>query len=217
MSQEKRIAFAGKQVDVTWDTRLCIHVAECGKATGELFVGGRKPWCQPDLSNPTDIVDIIQRCPSGALTYEDKSGGAPESAPAANSVHVSTNGPLFFRGELDIKGAPDDMPGVKFRAALCRCGASKNKPFCDNSHESADFFDYGSIGEKGTPIDAPGGPVEIEPLKDGPLVVKGNLSMYTGAGRLAWHGNAVALCRCGGSSNKPFCDGTHKKNGFKSE
>lgn len=217
MSTGKQVAFAGKQMDVTWDTRLCIHVAECGKATGDLFVGGRKPWCQPDLSSSTEVVDVVERCPSGALSYEDKSGGTAESAPTANSLHVATNGPLFFRGELNIKNAPADMPGVEFRAALCRCGASKNKPFCDNSHESADFFDYGSIGESGTPINTLDGVLEIEPLKDGPLIVKGNLSMYTGAGRLAWHGTTVALCRCGGSRNKPFCDGTHSKNGFNSD
>ena len=217
MSKEARVTFAGKDIDVVWDTRLCIHVAECGRASGELFVVGRKPWCQPDLVGPDDVVDVVERCPSGALSYEDRHGGRVEAPAAGNTVHVACNGPLFFRGELRIANAPGDMPGVKFRAALCRCGASKNKPFCDNSHEGADFFDYGSIGEKGTPLDGQGGPLEIEPCKDGPLVCSGALSMYTAAGRLAWQGNSVALCRCGGSANKPFCDGTHSRNGFRSD
>lgn len=217
MGKETKVKFAGKDIDVSWDTRLCIHASECGRAEGELFVGGRKPWCQPDLAARDEVIDVIERCPSGALSYDDKSGGTSESAAAGNSVNVACNGPLFFRGDLRIKNAPDDMPGVKFRAALCRCGASKNKPFCDNSHEGVDFFDYGAIGEKGTPLAAQGGPLEIEPCKDGPLVCSGKLSMYTSAGRLAWQGTSVALCRCGGSANKPFCDGTHSKNGFKSD
>ena len=217
MSKEQRVRFAGKDIEVTWDTRLCIHIAECGKAGGGLFVGGRKPWCQPDLASAAEVVDVVERCPSGSLSYAGAPGGSAEKAPSANTVHIACNGPLFFRGELNIADAPADMPGVKFRAALCRCGASKNKPFCDNSHEGADFFDYGSIGEKGTPLDGQGGPLEIEPCKDGPLVCSGALSMYTAAGRLAWQGNSVALCRCGGSANKPFCDGTHSRNGFRSD
>lgn len=217
MGKEPKKTFVGRDVDVTWDTRLCIHVAECGRAGGGLFVGGRKPWCQPDLATPADVVDVVERCPTGSLSHQDRHGGRVEVAAAENTVHVACNGPLFVRGELNIANAPEDMPGVKFRAALCRCGASKNKPFCDNSHESVDFRDYGSVGEKGTPLDARGGPLTIEPCKDGPLVCSGNLAIHTAAGRLAWQGTSVALCRCGGSDNKPFCDGTHARNGFRSD
>jgi len=60
-------------------------------------------------------------------------------AGGAQHDHVTYNGPLFARGELAIEGAPDDMPAVRFRAALCRCGQSKNKPFCDGSHKAAGF------------------------------------------------------------------------------
>ena len=81
------------------------------------------------------------------------------------------------------------MPGVRFRAALCRCGLSKNKPFCDNSHETAGFKDYGAVGERGDGLKAEGGTLEIKPIKDGPLHVKGNLTVDRGQrGRPRWHG-----------------------------
>ena len=108
------------------------------------------------------------------------------------------------------------MPGVSFRAALCRCGQSQRKPFCDNSHDAAGFKDSGAVGETGEGLTAEGGRLEIKPVKDGPLKVTGNLTLIAGSGVERWRGAQTWLCRCGGSKNKPFCDGTHKKIGFKS-
>ena len=157
MSEMKRFDYPGKQIDVHWDGRLCIHVEECVRAKGDLFAAGREPWCIPDSSLPQEVAGICERCPSVALTYTDKSGHV-EKATAENTVSVTHNGPLYVRGDLAIAGAPDDMPGIELRAALCRCGQSKNKPFCDNSHEAAGFKDYGAVGDPGDGFDAPGGP-----------------------------------------------------------
>jgi len=216
MHNDKRFRYSGKQIDVVWDERLCIHIAECGKAEGELFVGGRQPWCDPDLTSPEQVKEVVARCPSGALIYESKVDSTQEQATPVNSVMVSFHGPYFLRGNLKIDDIPADMPGVAFRAALCRCGQSKNKPFCDNSHEAAGFKDHGSIGRTGQATGETAGPLCITPLKDGPLLLKGNVTLVSGAGRSAWQGNNLALCRCGASKEKPFCDGSHQKVGFKS-
>ncbi len=213
----KKFRYPGRNVDVEWDGKLCIHIGECGRAAGNLFVGGRKPWCDPDLSSTEEVADVVERCPTGALSYTAKDGSATERADAENSVTVSYNGPLFVRGDLHIDGAPADTPGLAFRAALCRCGLSKNKPFCDNSHEDAGFRDYGAVGETGSAIEHTGGPLQIAGVPDGPLLVKGNFAIVAGSGREAWSGSKAALCRCGASDNKPFCDGSHKKIGFKSD
>jgi len=217
MSNRKCIKYAGEEADVTWHGDLCIHIGECGRAKGDLFVGGRKPWCQPDTVSEEDVEDVILRCPTGALSVEKKDGTNPETASAENTVHVAYNGPLFVRGELEIEGAPEEIPGLKYRAALCRCGKSKNKPYCDNSHEAAEFRDYGAIGDSGSSDPETGGPLAIKIAKDGPLLVNGNLVMSGGSGRNAWKGKRIALCRCGASENKPFCDGSHKKVGFTDE
>jgi CDGSH-type Zn-finger protein/ferredoxin len=215
MSDQQVFEFPGSEIDVQWDGRLCIHVGECGNAAGDLFVAGREPWCIPDHCGKAEVREVIERCPSGALSYRDKDG-SPEVPPAENTVTVAYNGPLYAHGDLAIEGAPEDMPGVRFRAALCRCGQSANKPFCDNSHLKAGFEDFGSVGERGTKLTAQGGPLTIKPLTDGPLLVKGNLRIRAGSGRLAWEGTEAALCRCGASQNKPFCDGSHRTVGFKS-
>jgi len=211
---EKVFTYDGGQAEVDWDGRLCIHVGECGRATNELFVGGRDPWCQPDHVEPDVALEVVSRCPTGAITLRRKDGGPTETADAENTVLVANQGPLYVRGELAIDGAQGDMPGVKFRAALCRCGASKKKPFCDNSHEGIDFDDRGAVGETGDGLEATGGTLTIGRAKDGPLLLSGNVTIMNGAGRVGWKGTKCALCRCGESKNKPFCDGSHKAAGF---
>lgn len=210
--------FKGEKAAVTFCSRLCIGNAECGRAQGKLFVGGRDPWCDPDQESDTaNVKDIIERCPSGALSVELSDRDVQEVAPSQNSIYVTQNGPFFLRGDLEIEGAPSDAPATKYRAALCRCGRSKNKPFCDNSHKSAQFSDSGAVGKTGDKEYITGGCLKVEPQKDASLLVKGNVTIISGSGREAWHGKRVALCRCGASKNKPFCDGSHKSIGFRSE
>jgi CDGSH-type Zn-finger protein/uncharacterized Fe-S cluster protein YjdI len=216
MSDKPVFDYPGSDIDVHWDERLCIHIGECGYAANELFVGGREPWCIPDQVSRTEVREVCERCPSGALTYSDKTG-APEQAPGENTLGVAYNGPLYAKGELEIAGAPTDMGGVRFRAALCRCGASKNKPFCDNSHLTSGFQDFGAVGETGPGLLASGGPLKIKPIPNGPLMLEGNLAIRAASGRVAWQGQKTWLCRCGHSKNKPFCDGSHKEAGFSSD
>ncbi len=211
MTDPKR--YQGEKLDVTWDKRLCIHVAECGRADNDMFVGGRDPWCDPDTVDEEVAADVVRRCPTGALHYTPKNG-AGEHPDERNTVLVANNGPLYVRGELNIDGAADDMPGVKFRAALCRCGLSKNKPFCDNSHEG-EFVDHGAVGKSSSePLDDTGGPLAVKRAQNGPLLLDGNVTIMAATGRVAWQGKNCALCRCGQSKNKPFCDGSHRKAGF---
>jgi len=217
MSDEQTcVDFPGEEIDVRWDGRLCIHVGECGKAKGDLFVGGREPWCLPDAVTKAEVREVVERCPSGALTYRDRSG-EPESPPTENRLMIASDGPYYLTGDIQIENAPDDMPGVRTRAAICRCGASKNKPFCDGSHEGAGFRDGGAVGDRGRGLQSTGGPVVVRSIKDGPVQVEGKLTIHAGSGRVAWQGENVFLCRCGASKNKPFCDGSHAAAGFKSD
>ncbi len=210
----KKVTYEGADVDVQWDGRLCIHIGECGRAKNELFVGGREPWCQPDTVNADEVTEVVRRCPSGALSYIRKDGGVAEVAGSENVVQVVYNGPLYVSGDLEIDGAAADMDGVRFRAALCRCGQSKNKPFCDNSHEQAGFNDSGAIGETGEGLESKGGKLHVSRAPNGPLLLNGNFTIVAASGRRAWSGTRAALCRCGKSKNKPFCDGSHKEAGF---
>ena len=106
----------------------------------------------------------------------------------------------------------DDEP-----TALCRCGASKNKPYCDGSHNEVQFRASGEPETRPSePLARRGGEVDIEPETNGPLVVSGNLELCCGTGRTINRVTSTRLCRCGGSANKPYCDNTHRSNGFRS-
>ncbi|MDH3419926.1 MAG: CDGSH iron-sulfur domain-containing protein [Gammaproteobacteria bacterium] len=217
MADNKIVKYSGDSAEVSWHGGLCIHIGECGRAKGDLFVGGRQPWCQPDVASDEEVKDVVMRCPTGALSVTFADASNPEEASPENTVHVAYNGPLFVSGQLEIDGALADAPGLDFRAALCRCGHSKNKPYCDNSHDGAGFRDFGAVGETGDPSTGVGGPLAIKAVKDGPLLFKGNVTISSSGGRSIWRGSQAAICRCGASANKPFCDGSHKKIGFTSE
>ncbi len=218
MAKHKQVFdFDGEKLEASWDGRLCIHVGECTRAKGELFVSGRKPWGQPARGHPDPVAAVIERCPTGALVHRRKDGGPAETADPRNSVLVANQGPLYLRGDLQIDGAEEEMSGTRFRAALCRCGGSKNKPFCDGAHETNDFNDRGAVGESGDGFEAGGGPLTVSRAKDGPLLLSGNFEITNGAGRTTWRGTKAALCRCGQSQNKPFCDGAHKAAGFQAD
>lgn len=210
MAENHILDYPGKDIEVRFDKSLCIGIAECGRSAGDLFQQGRDPWCLPDASTPAEVRDIILRCPSGALTYTDHHGGS-EQPPVENRVTVVCDGPLYATGDLRIEGAPEDKPGLKTRAALCRCGKSENKPFCDNSHREANFRDYGAVGDSGPGLESEGGPLELKSIEHGPLLAKGHFKIRAASGRIAWAGEKVALCRCGASENKPFCDGKHRE------
>ncbi|MDH3284660.1 MAG: CDGSH iron-sulfur domain-containing protein [Acidobacteriota bacterium] len=218
MSNKKIFRYDGEKMEVSWDGRLCIHVGECTRAQGELFVSGRNPWGEPDRCDADYVAEVVRRCPTGALTYRRKDGGAADETPSANVVTLANNGPLYVEGDLRIDGGSDDESGVRRRAALCRCGDSKNKPFCDNTHEKEEFRDRGALGVTGLgQLEATGGPLEIKRAPNGPLLVTGSFVIRTAAGREGWRGTKAALCRCGASKSKPFCDGSHKDAGFQAD
>ena len=170
------------------------------------------PWIHPDAMAVESVVEVAHACPSGAIRYHRLDGGPDEAAPPVNLVTVREAGPYAFRAQLQLAGAP-----AGFRATLCRCGASKNKPYCDGSHHEIGFEASGEPPSGKTDVlPVRDGALRIDPQTNGPLRVRGNLEITSGTGRVVARVTSTYLCRCGGSSNKPFCDGTHAKIGFKS-
>jgi CDGSH-type Zn-finger protein/uncharacterized Fe-S cluster protein YjdI len=204
---------------VTYDAARCIHAAECVRGLPGVFDTGKKPWIQPANAAADAVAEVVMRCPTGALHFERKDGGAAEPAPETNTILVRDRGPLYVRGDVELRLA-DGTVVRDTRMALCRCGASANKPFCDNSHVRAGFAGAGELGEnKVRVLDtvATGGKLVVTPTPDGSIKVEGDLHVVSSDGETTYAGNRAFLCRCGGSHNKPFCDGTHKKIEFQAE
>jgi len=203
----------GRDMTLIYEGKKCIHSRFCVTGAPDVFLANVVgPWIHPDAMPVDSLVEIAHVCPSGAIRYQRKDGKPEESAPPVNLAAIREAGPYAFRGELTIAGK-----GGLFRATLCRCGASKNKPYCDGSHHEVNFS---ASGEPATGaadmLSVRNGPLSVEPQTDGPLQVRGNLEITSGTGRVVARVQQARLCRCGGSANKPFCDGTHARIGFKS-
>lgn len=207
MLGKKPLEYSGEHATVSWHGQLCIHVGQCGRAQGQLFVAGREHWGQRDDDAAEEVRDVVFRGPGGTLVFEMSDGSHAEPVPACNSITVSDDGPLFVPGGLAFDGAPANVPGLQFRAALCRCGKSANTRICDNCHEDVAFTNFAAAGEKGPGCDELGWPLKIPSAKVGPLLVKGNASIVSDGGQEAWQGKQVATCRCRESRKRPFCGG----------
>jgi uncharacterized Fe-S cluster protein YjdI/CDGSH-type Zn-finger protein len=135
---ERRIRkYTDEKIDVTYDAVRCIHAEECIKRLHAVFDTTKRPWVQPDAGLADNVAMTILQCPSGALHYErkDDEDEAVEPIPTHNTIRLSMNGPLYLRGDFTIVNGVGDLMVNDTRAALCRCGGSANKPFCDNTHK----------------------------------------------------------------------------------
>ena len=133
MSDIERVR--GEKITVIFDGKKCIHSRFCVTGAPRTFLANVEgPWIHPDDTDVAHLVEVAHLCPSGAVQYERHDGGPQESAPPVNMARLRENGPVAFHGALTLNGEP-----IGYRATLCRCGASKNKPFCDGSHKAAGF------------------------------------------------------------------------------
>jgi uncharacterized Fe-S cluster protein YjdI len=136
---EKILVYDGDEITVQYSVTRCIHAAECVRGLPAVFDPDRRPWIDPNAASAEEIVAVVQRCPTGALHFTRKDGGAAESEPEENTIMLVPDGPLYLRGNIEIQH-PDGMVLLHdTRVALCRCGASKAKPFCDGSHTQISF------------------------------------------------------------------------------
>lgn len=125
---------------VTFDARRCIHAAECIRSAPQVFDSGARPWVRPDAASRDEVISAVQKCPTGAL-HVDVDGEPVKLAPNDVSIRVRRNGPLFVRGAITISGTDGEEILTDERCALCRCGQSRRKPFCDGTHREAGFRD----------------------------------------------------------------------------
>lgn len=124
-------AYSGAGVTVYFDARRCIHVASCVRGLPEVFRPGERPWIQVGNADAEAVAAVVRTCPTGALHYALDSE-QPEQPDDVTTITPRPDGPLIVRGNLVIQTPGGEQREV--RAALCRCGQSGNKPYCDGTH-----------------------------------------------------------------------------------
>ena len=139
-AKNKRIAYAGKRITIFDNRAVCAHAGHCTDGLAAVFRHHDTPWIEPDAAAVNQIVAIIKICPSGALSYaiEGIEARPPQRSPM---VTVTDHGPYEVAGGIELEGVQFGDGAPREHYTLCRCGASKNKPFCDGSHWDAKFRD----------------------------------------------------------------------------
>jgi CDGSH-type Zn-finger protein len=139
-ANDRRDSYVGTTITIHDNRAACAHAGVCTDRLAGVWRMGQEPWIDPDGAPAEAIIEVIRACPSGALSYsiDGEEAAAPQESPA---IRVSKDGPYHVTGGVELAGAPWGEGVSHGHYALCRCGASKNKPFCDGSHWHVGFKD----------------------------------------------------------------------------
>lgn len=215
-----RRTYETDSIRVHWDSSRCIHTGICLRRLPAVFDVQARPWVDLGGADADEVAEAVERCPTGALRYERLDGTGQEQPPRPTAVLPIENGPLLMVGDLDVRGPEGEQITHENRLTLCRCGMSRNQPFCDNSHVRRNW----ESGTTNEPKDdwpppregADEGPTKVIAKSDASLDLRGHLRIYHSDGKPIAEVGRVLLCRCGQSKNKPFCDGSHETAEFRS-
>ena len=139
-SNDRRDTYAGKAITIHDNRGICSHAGVCTDRLAAVWRLGEEPWIDPDGASAEAIIEAVRACPSGALGYliGGEEATASDRGPA---IKVSRDGPYHVTGGIALADAAQGTVGAREHYTLCRCGASKNKPYCDGSHSQAGFKD----------------------------------------------------------------------------
>lgn len=131
--------YSNGEVTVVWQAGKCMHSGICFAGLSKVFNPRRRPWVDLSQASTEAIVAQVKECPSGALSLKEAAASSTTSVEAERIVEVTANGPLLVYGNVTVKRADGTETKHHKVTALCRCGASGNKPFCDGSHRKVGF------------------------------------------------------------------------------
>ncbi|OSZ82461.1 hypothetical protein CAP35_04105 [Chitinophagaceae bacterium IBVUCB1] len=136
--------YTNGEITIAWKPNQCIHSKLCWTGLVEVFNPRERPWIKMDAADTASIIAQVEKCPSGALSYfrnEDKQDNTNPIVDVDTVVEVSPNGPLLIYGNITVKNKDGEEVKKNKVTALCRCGASGNKPYCDGTHVKIGFKD----------------------------------------------------------------------------
>ena len=136
---DRCVDYKGQRVTIHDNRGICAHAGVCTDRLAAVFRYGQDPWIDPDGAGLEEIDAVIRSCPSGALSYSvDGVDRRPDYSGKAQ-ILVAPGGPYAVKGTIELDGIEWGEGARQDCFDLCRCGQSKNKPFCDGSHWDVDF------------------------------------------------------------------------------
>lgn len=136
--------YSNNDITVVWKPDICIHSTKCWTSLLAVFNPRERPWINMEGATTEAIIEQVQQCPSGALSFfrNDLSPNAATPLVEQSSitrVEVTANGPYLLHTACKIV-YPDGREELKTgKLTLCRCGGSGNKPYCDGTHKKIEF------------------------------------------------------------------------------
>ncbi|BEP29554.1 CDGSH iron-sulfur domain-containing protein [Helicovermis profundi] len=137
--------YVGKEITIHDDRGICSHAGFCTGGLPKVFRMNTEPWIDADGETVKSIIEVIKKCPSGALSYSID-GVKYDKYSDEQIIELTKNGPYHIKGSINLD-YDEDHPQSDEHYALCRCGHSKNKPFCDGSHWYKEFKDDGKVNK----------------------------------------------------------------------
>lgn len=131
-------SYEGAHITIYFHPEVCSHDGHCVRCLPTVFKKDEKPWINPDGDTAKAIVKTIEMCPSGALSY-GFGNTRIQNLDRAPAMTTRKNGPYHITGGVQLFDDQSSEPEAEEHYVLCRCGHSKNKPFCDGSHDKSDF------------------------------------------------------------------------------
>jgi CDGSH-type Zn-finger protein len=139
-TRNRRVSYTGKRITIHDNRGICAHAGVCTDRLKSVFRMRQEPWIDPDAASAEEIIETIAKCPSGALSYTIDSVEYRDHE-REPMVTITNDGPYAITGGIELIGVAFGEGASKEHYTLCRCGASKNKPFCDGSHWAVGFRD----------------------------------------------------------------------------
>jgi uncharacterized Fe-S cluster protein YjdI len=137
---DKRDNYERESITIHDNRGICSHSGYCSDGLPAVFRMDKEPWIDPAGATRDEIVATIRKCPSGALSYSIDGVEHPDRD-GEPAIFVAPNGPYVVTGGPELTGTARGEGASTEHYTLCRCGGSKNKPFCDGQHWNRKFVD----------------------------------------------------------------------------
>lgn len=141
-------SYSNNEITVHWKPKECVHAGTCFRELRKVFDPSRRPWIDLEQGTTEQIIDIVERCPTDALTYDRNttprdSSKETSSKPLTSekvTFSVMRNGPILAEGKFTVVKLDGSEQEIKSITSFCRCGMSRTQPFCDGTHNKKGFF-----------------------------------------------------------------------------
>jgi uncharacterized Fe-S cluster protein YjdI len=170
MERDKNLFSGGRkyknnEITVFWKPSACVHASYCYRELIEVFDPGRRPWVDMNEASTDRIIEVVNMCPTEALTWmwNDENMNrnigidqtnhvvyrrpellvSTEQSETENpvSVKIMMDGPIVIKGDFTFQYSGNKKEMKDGIISLCRCGASNHLPFCDGTHRKIGFED----------------------------------------------------------------------------